>query len=547
MEVSTLLADPHAIRLETIRSFEKSLTLVVHATQPRAGCPRCARSSTRIHSRYVRQLADLPWHGVAVKLELHTRRFFCQNDLCSQQILCARLPSVVAHYARKTRRLNDALTFIGFIIGGEAGARIARELGMTTSPDTLIRRIRQAAIPEVSTPRVLGIDDWAKRKGQTYGTILIDLKRHRPVDLLPDREATTLATWLREHPGIEVVSRDRFRAYKEGVTSGAPEAVQVADRWHLLRNMTDALERWLNRKRRAIHQAAKDAAPASIEYVAADAAMDEAIPAPTTRTLQRSTQRSAVRQARFQEVRELYRQGATIRGIATKFRMHRRTVRLFLNADECPERAPPRRRPNQLDLYLPYLKKRWTEGCHNAGELWREIKAQGFAGCESAVRHFIGGWRLNVAPELRRKRHLSSGAPASRVITPGARTVTWLLLRDAGKLNDKQRAFVTRLCEQQPEVVAAQKLVRRFQHLVSRRDVAAFDEWLTEARESKLPELVSFAAGLAKDAAVRAALTCEWSNGQTEGQVNRLKMIKRQMFGRANFDLLRRRVLYMAT
>lgn len=258
-------------------------------------------------------------------------------------------------------------------------------------------------------------------------------------------------------------------------------------------------------------------------------------------------ERAATRKVRFQEVKELYRQGATIRGIATKFRMHRRTVRLFINADECPKRAPPRRRPNKLDAYLPYLKRRWTEGCHNAGKLWREIKARGFAGCESAVRHFIAEWRMSVPLELRRKRCLSSGAPTMRVTTPGARSVTWLLLHDESKLNDKQRTFLTHFCEQQPEVVTAQKLVRRFQYLVSRRDVVAFDEWLTEAKESKLPELVSFAAGLAKDAAVRAALTCGWSNGQVEGQVNRLKMIKRQMFGRANFDLLRRRVLHLAT
>ncbi len=546
MEVTTLLADPCAICLETIHSSEKSLTLVVRVVQPTAQCPRCDRTSARVHSHYLRRVADLPWLGVAVRLELQTRRFFCTNTLCTQHIFCERLPSVVARYARRTTRLNKALTFIGFMIGGEAGARIAQELGMTSSPDTLIRRIRQSTPLATPTPRVLGVDDWAKRKGQTYGTILVDLERRRPIDLLPDREAATLAAWLTAHPGVEVVSRDRFRAYQEGIASGAPTAVQVADRWHLLKNMTDALERWLNRHRRAIQQAATDAAAAK-EVVSEESPAPPAIHAPDTHQRQRSLARQATRLSRFQEVRELYRQGATIRGIAAKFKMHRRTVRLLLNADECPQRAPPRRRPNQLAAYQPYLKQRWTEGCHNASELWREIKAQGYAGCESMVRHFIAEWRLNVAPELRRKRHLASGAPTRRVTIPGARTVTWLLIHDESKLNDKQRAFVTCFCEQQPEVSIAQKLVRRFQHLISRRDEAAFDEWLTEARNSKLPELVNFAAGLATDAAVRAALTTEWSNGQVEGQVNRLKLIKRQMFGRANFDLLRHRVLHSAT
>jgi transposase len=546
MEVTALLADPQAITLETIRSNEKSLTLIVRVSQRPAQCPRCNCTTARVHSRYVRRVADLPWLGVAVRLELQTRRFFCANTLCTQQIFCERLPSVVARYTRRTARLNEALTFIGFLIGGEAGARIARELGMTTSPDTLIRRIRQSVLPQVPTPRVLGVDDWAKRKGQTYGTILVDLERRRPIDLLPDREANTLAAWLKDHPSVEVVSRDRFQAYREGVTNGAPSAVQVADRWHLLKNLTEALERWLNRQRCAIHQAAKDVATPTAMLNAESAATD-AVHASVTHMQQRSMEQQAARLSRFQEVKELFAQGATIKGIATKFRMHRRTVRLFLNADECPQRAPPRRRPNKLAAYLPYLKQRWTEGCHNASELWREIKAQGYAGSESALRHLVAEWRLNVAPELRRKRQLASGAPTRRVTIPGARTVTWLLIQDESKLNDKQRTFVTRLCEQQPEVVIAQQLVRRFQHLVSSRDVSAFDEWLTEARNSKLPELVNFAAGLAKDAAVRAALTTAWSNGQVEGQVNRLKMIKRQMFGRANFDLLRHRVLHLAT
>lgn len=543
-------------RLDEIRVEEDQVTLVVSLIRRTARCPVCGRRSRRVHSRYQRTLADLPWSARPVVLWVRVRRFRCSNRGCPRAIFAERLPHLGPVRARRTPAQRRALESIGFALGGAAGARLAGDLALPASRATLLRYIRAAPLPVSDTPRVLGVDDWAWRRGQRYGTILVDLEQRRPVDLLPDRTAESLTIWLREHPGIEVISRDRAGAYADGARQGAPEATQVADRFHLLANVGATLERVLGNKRSALSAAAAAVDQAATECATSTpvvpAVIAVTVPPRRTRTQQDQQARRAERLARYDAVVTLDKQGWSQSAISDHLGLERKTIRRYLRAEAFPERARPSVRPSILAPYEASLRERWTAGCHNAQTLWQEIRRQGFTGGAAIVRRHVAAWRTGPARRGRSAQQAPADGTAcppapqpTRVLSP--RQARWLLLRPEEDLDPEEQAYRVHLLDADAEIRGAHQLADDFGGLVRMRDRASFAAWLERAAASTLAELRSFAAGIRRDqAAVEAALSSEWSNGQTEGQINRLKYLKRQMFGRANFDLLRRRVLKAA-
>lgn len=510
-------------RIARVETYQDLLVIRACSIARTAKCPRCGKLSTQVHCHYTRSPRDLPCNGRRVHLVLNVRRFRCSNDGCARQTFVERLPHLVPVHGQRTTQLTRALRAMTFEVNAEAGARITRHLNMPVSADTLLRIIRHTVMEPAPTPRVLGVDDWAFKKGSRYGTILVDLERRYPVDLLPDRTTETLATWLEAHPGIEIVSRDRSNEYIAAIKTSAPQAVQVADRWHLLRNLSDALIRLLEKHAKALRQAAK--------IVQGDTVSDEQ-PEFTTEIAQPVT----VRQLRFSEVKRLAAEGYSQRAIARHLHISRNTIRRYLASDEPPRyqlRAP---RASAITAYIPYLETRWEEGCHNSRVLWQELRRQGYSGSYSSIRRFVQRYRTG-------RPHASSLLPA--VVWPlSPRQAAWLLVRQPEQLLAEQEAYRIALCDVCPEIAAAYELAQRFMLMVGHRQVDKLDPWLADAKSSTVSQLKRFSTGLHNDYdAVRAAIELEWSSGQVEGQVNRLKVIKRDMYGRAKFDLLRLRVL----
>jgi transposase len=549
-----LFPDESLLRLDVLQIEETTVVIAASSTNKEENCPYCQNPSHRVHSSYVRHPADLPLAGCTVRLDITVNRFFCDNDDCEHTTFAQRMSNVVKPYARRTNRLREEQLSVAFAAGGESGARLLHRLGMPISPDTLLRMMRNAKEPEVETPRVLGIDDWAIRKGQTYGTILVDLETRRPIDLLPDREATSVEQWLKSHPGVEIISRDRGTYYIKGATDGAPDAIQVADRWHLLKNLRENLERLLEGKPACLKAAAAensteqpkpesqsvtDANTTETETTAAETQANEQPPIEKRKLTSAEKirlQRRKRRLQRYNMVKQLQQEGLSIREIARRTQISRQTVTKFVKADECPMYPVGVKRKSMLSPYKNHIRQRLKEGCHKATRIFNELLKIGFSGSYCTVARWVRTEKMQMPGGLE---------PPKEVVPYSPRRGAWLLVKQKDEMTAEETSALERMIQADSTVACAHNLGQRFGSMIRERDREALLPWLKEVAESGIDTLIQFAKGIKQDIdAVTNALRYEWSNGQVEGQVNRLKLIKRQMYGRANFDLLRKRVLF---
>ena len=555
-----LVVRTNPLRVHAVKVSRDRVRIAMSFVTIGARCPQCHQVSRRVHSRYTRQPIDLTWGGLLTEIELHVRRFHCDVLGCAQRIFTEQLPSFVQRYARRTEQLNDQLLLLAYVAGGAAGSSVAGGFKIPISADSLLRLVRRGGrLTDQPTPRVLGVDDWAKRKGRSYGTILCDLERHCVIDLLDDREATTLQTWLEAHPGIEVICRDRAGQYAQGARLGAPNAIQVADRFHLLMNLTDTVKRVAERQCAQLQ--VNVVKPIKIETESNAGASRRRthyhLKLPRqNRFLQRREQRQQRWLDRQHEVQGLKAQGFSQRQIQTQLKMSRSALKRYLSHDTLPEHAL---RNATLKPYASYLEERWQAGVHNATQLFNDIVARGYRGSYLLVSRFVQPWRnalsqsvsaehtppastVNDPPVMETPAALPATLTVREVCTP--RQVAFWVTRDPDKLKPDQKDKLEQLLTLVPELLSARELAQDFRRLLMQHQPNQFDGWLARASQSMLTEFQGFAQGLIRDKdAVVAAIATTFSNGQTEGHVNRLKTIKRQMFGRGKLDLLRKRIM----
>jgi transposase len=548
--VKGLFPEDTCLQVIHLEMTSEDVTLVVTSTQPQGCCPLCGEPTSRVHSRYERMLQDLPFSGRRVRLSLRVRRFFCANTACPRQIFAERLPALTEAFARRTNRLRDALLEIGWALGGEAGARLCRKQAMPVCAATLLAQLRRTGVNELPTPRVLGVDDWGFQQKYPTGTILVDLEQHRPVDVLLGSDEEVLTQWLNGHAGVEVITRDRGASYRKAATKSAPHVQQVLDRWHVLKNLGEVIQKTLAQQIDVLRQAGQQVKKNTQQMSFApteSAHPDGKLRKPPRRKPPPPSPRRAWQTAMHQQVHELATAGKTQAEIVRSLQLHPNTVHKYLRmptfvAHYCHPH------PSPVEPYRAYLEERWQQGEVMIKTLWQELQGQGFTGSYKSVWTFVRNWPL---PEGMTPTSSSSSVAAStRRGAPATRTpwqVKWLLLHKPEELNAQDAAYRQALLCLSPPLSSLSALGQDFVSLIRERKSEALPPWLERAKGCPYEELRRFAQGLEREfPAVQAALTEPWSTGQVEGQITRLKLLKRQMYGRANLDLLRLRVLHVA-
>ncbi|MBO0791374.1 MAG: ISL3 family transposase [Ktedonobacteraceae bacterium] len=535
---------PDGIIIHRVTEAQSLLVVGIACTLPTACCPVCGHPSERIHGNYVRTVADLPCAGRRVVLEFTVRKFVCRVASCERNIFTERTPELVQPSARQTNRLAALVQAVGLVAGGEMGSRLAERMSIVLSPSTVLRRVM--ALPPPSSPpvRVLGVDDFAWKKRFRYGTILVDIERGKIIDVLLDRTGITFEKWLAFHPGIEVICRDRGSDYAKAATAAAPQALQVADRWHLVRNLAEALTPLLFRCQKELRSSDREQASSSASVVSPPNPLPPPHmwqQQPPAVVEQRHRVRQQARDGQYQRMVALREQGLTQAEIARTLGVGVRTVRSWLKAGTAPTWKRRFRRRSIFDPYAAYVLERWQQGVHDGKQLFEEIRAQGFKGSHGIVKRFLQTLRG------KRGKRRSQKEPGPSVPTKYAapNNPTWLFIRRDTDLTTQERVELFLFCEQSPTAKQTYRLVQAFLTMVREQRGWELEGWLMAVEMSNIPELLRFAYSLLRDRkAVEAGLSTPYSSGPVEAQVHKLKLVKRQMFGRAKLPLLRQRLLH---
>jgi transposase len=524
---------PHLgdLHVDKVEDLEDAVLITARSRAVDAACHRCGLSSARVHSRYRRRLHDLAAGGRAVTIDLEVRRFFCGSPACELRTFAEQVPAVALRHQRRTPLLRSLLEAVALALAGRAGARLARALGTVISRTTLIRLIRALPDPGIGQVTVLGVDDFAKRRGHSYATVLIDMDTHRPIDVLEDRQAGTLAQWLKEHPGVQVICRDRAGAYAEGSREGAPDAIQVADRFHLWQNLCDATEKTVISCRADLREPAPE--PGGPEPAGPGSGMPAETTGPAT-VQDTGDGRLAIRaRERHAAVHDLVAQGKTHSQICKILGLSAHTVRKFMRAATAEQVITgPVPRSSSIDRFAPYLQQRWDQGCTDAAQLHAEIQAQGYRGSKRSARRHLQPLRAALT------------APVIPPPPPTVREVTRWITSHPDHLTGEEKHQLSRVKDRSAQLNATAGHVTAFAEMMTGRHGERLPAWIAAVDLDDLPHLHSFTRGILRDqAAVVNGLTLDHSSGAVEGNVCRIKALKRQMFGRASLDLLRKRIL----
>jgi transposase len=538
---------PHlaGLRVHRVEDIGEAVMIAASCRAGSASCPRCGQASAQVHGGYGRMVADGAAGGRPVLIVLQVRRFRCRNPGCPAVTFAEQARGLSERYRRRSIPLLAMLAGFGLELAGRAAARLAGTLGIAVHPSTVLRLV--AAMPDqeiTAAPEVLGVDDFALAKGQVYGTVLVDMRTGDVIDLLPDREAATLEAWLTAHPGAGIICRDRAGNYAEGARAGAPGAIQVADRWHLWHNLAEYAEKTV-----AGHRGCLKDQPGSGDAGGSDAPGTDGTPeqeppgqaedakVPPDGFLDacgRERRLVARTRERYAEIRGRLDAGESLYAISRVTGLDRKTVQRFAragSADELLGKATSR--DSRLDEFKPYICQRWNQGVTDAAALHAELRERGWAGSVQTVRRYVRPFRQAAAPP--------DPAPA----VPKTRQITRWLLTRPDHLQADEQAQLAAIRARCPHIDALAGHVTAFAEMMTARTGSRdLEAWLTAAEADDQAGLRSLATGIRNDQqAVTNGLTLHWNSGRVEGTVNKIKMIKRQMYGRAGFDLLRKRVI----